>query len=317
MPPPFRDISNAAPLECVGVRKAFGGFEAVRGVDLTVRSGEIFALLGPNGAGKTTLIHCVAGLARQTAGSIRVFGHDTVKEFRTTRRLIGLVPQEINFDPFFTPFESLMIQMGLMGVRPDAVWAEHLLDTFALLDHRDAYTRNLSGGMKRRLLVAKALVHRPHLLFLDEPTAGVDVELRKDLWAEVERLREDGTTVILTTHYLEEAERLADRIGVIHHGHVLLVEERDALMQAHRRSLVTLDLDGEIDTVPEGLPEGAVLEQASRLVVPWASPADLEAILGRVRARITIRDVRVEQTTLEEIFVDLIHAAEAQEGAGA
>ncbi|MEL6182730.1 MAG: ABC transporter ATP-binding protein, partial [Myxococcota bacterium] len=195
---------DPCPLRLDGVVKRFGDFTAVGGVTLTIEPGEIFALLGPNGAGKTTLIRCVAGLARQTQGAITVFGYDTLQAFRQTRRLLGLVPQELNFDPFFTPHQSLMIQMGLMGVEPDASWADALLKTFALDDHRDAYTRHLSGGMKRRLLVAKALVHRPRLLFLDEPTAGVDVELRKDLWTEVLRLREQGTTIILTTHYLEE-----------------------------------------------------------------------------------------------------------------
>lgn len=222
-----------AALELRGVTKRFGDLVAVDRVDLDVEEGEIFALLGPNGAGKTTLIHCITGLAVPTAGAIRVFGHDVVGEFRTTRRIVGLVPQEIGFDPFFTPHESLMIQMGLMGVRPDAERADALLRTFALDTHRDAYTRQLSGGMKRRLLVAKALVHAPKLLFLDEPTAGVDVELRKDLWEEVRRLRAEGTTIILTTHYLEEAEELADRIGIIHRGGLVLVEERKELIARH------------------------------------------------------------------------------------
>ena len=230
-------------LRCAAVVKRFDDFVAVGGrrgdttatpgVDLEVRPGEIFALLGPNGAGKTTLIHCITGLARATSGRIEVYGHDVVSQFRTTRRLVGLVPQEISFDPFFTPMESLLIQMGLMGDKPDRARAEALLETFHLADHRDAYTRHLSGGMKRRLLVAKALVHRPKLLFLDEPTAGVDVELRKELWSEVERLRASGTTILLTTHYIEEAEQLADRIGVIHHGELLLVEDRDTLLARH------------------------------------------------------------------------------------
>jgi len=194
---------DPTPLVVEGVSKRFDGFAAVDGVDLTVRDREIFALLGPNGAGKTTLIHCIAGMARQSAGAIRVFGWDTVRDFRATRRLVGLVPQEINFDPFFTPTESLLIQAGLMGVPPDAARAEELLRLFSLWDQRAAYTRTLSGGMKRRLLVAKALMHRPRLLFLDEPTAGVDVELRRELWRVVRRLRDEGTTIILTTHYLE------------------------------------------------------------------------------------------------------------------
>ena len=225
-------------LRCEAVRKEFGRFVAVNDVSLDVAPGEIFGLLGPNGAGKTTLIHCVAGLARQTSGRISVFGHDTVSDFRQTRRMVGLVPQEINFDPFFTPLESLLIQMGLMGVEPDRDKAEALLATFSLSSHRHAYTRHLSGGMKRRLLIAKALVHDPKLLFLDEPTAGVDVELRHELWDEVERLRAQGTTIVLTTHYIEEAQHLADRIGIIHRGRLLVVDDRDELLLRHEgRSL--------------------------------------------------------------------------------
>jgi len=220
-------------LRCRHVEKRYGKFTALEDLSLDVYEGEIFALLGPNGAGKSTLIHCITGLAKQSSGSIEVLGFDTLRDFRTTRRLVGLVPQEINYDPFFTPLESLMIQMGLMGVEPDRKRAESLLKTFSLHEKRDAYTRTLSGGMKRRLLVAKALVHEPRLLFLDEPTAGVDVELRRELWQEVEELRAAGTTIVLTTHYIEEAERLADRIGILHKGELLLVESRESLLERH------------------------------------------------------------------------------------
>ena len=231
-------------LRCRHVGKRYGKFTALRDLSLEVYEGEIFALLGPNGAGKSTLIHCITGLAKQTQGSIEVLGFDTVDDFRTTRRLVGLVPQEINYDPFFTPIESLTIQMGLMGVKPSRERAEALLRTFSLDEKRDAYTRTLSGGMKRRLLVAKALVHEPRLLFLDEPTAGVDVELRRELWQEVEELRAAGTTIVLTTHYIEEAEKLADRIGVIHKGELLLVERRESLMERHGgRSLEEIYLE--------------------------------------------------------------------------
>ena len=221
---------NAPALRCSQVVKNFGEFRAVDHVDLEVREGEIFALLGPNGAGKTTLIACITGLARASAGTIEVFGHDVIREFRKARPLVGLVPQEINFDPFFTPMESLLIQCGLMGVKPDPDRALELLRSFSLEDRKDAYTRQLSGGMKRRLLIAKALMHKPKLLFLDEPTAGVDVELRKELWEFVRRLRDEGTTIVLTTHYLEEAEELADRIGVLRKGKLLVVEDRDTMM---------------------------------------------------------------------------------------
>jgi len=231
-------------LRCRHVAKSYGKFTALEDLNLEVYQGEIFALLGPNGAGKSTLIHCITGLAKQSQGTIEVLGFDTIHDFRTTRRLVGLVPQEISYDPFFTPLESLMIQMGLMGVEPNRARAESLLKTFALDEKRDAYTRTLSGGMKRRLLVAKALVHEPRLLFLDEPTAGVDVELRQELWKEVEELREAGTTLVLTTHYIEEAEKLADRIGILHKGKLLLVESRESLMERHGgRSLEEIYLE--------------------------------------------------------------------------
>ncbi|MEM9729752.1 MAG: ABC transporter ATP-binding protein [Myxococcota bacterium] len=237
-------------LRCSHVTKHYGSFTALEDLSLEVYEGEIFALLGPNGAGKSTLIHCITGMAKQSAGTIEVLGFDTIDDFRTTRRLVGLVPQEINYDPFFTPMESLMIQMGLMGVEPDRNRVEALLRTFALDDKRHAYTRTLSGGMKRRLLVAKSLVHQPRLLFLDEPTAGVDVELRRELWHEVEELRAAGTTIVLTTHYIEEAEQLADRIGIINKGELLLVEERESLLERHGgRSLedIFVDLIREAD----------------------------------------------------------------------
>ncbi len=225
-----RSDAPTPALRCTNVVKRFGDFTAVDDVTLEVQPGEIFGLLGPNGAGKTTLIGCITGLARATSGSVEVFGFDVQKDFRLTRRLVGLVPQEINFDPFLSPYQSLLVQQGLMGRTPDPARAEELLETFSLSDHRDAYSRHLSGGMKRRLLVAKALVHGPKLLFLDEPTAGVDVELRKELWDEVRELRDAGTTIVLTTHYLEEAEMLADRIGVLREGELLVVEDRDTMM---------------------------------------------------------------------------------------
>jgi len=284
--------------------KRFGDFVAVSDVTLRVEEGEIFALLGPNGAGKTTLISCVTGLTRADEGSLRVFGHDVVEDFRQTRRDVGLVPQEVNFDPFFTPRESLMIQMGLMGVAPDAQRVDELLRTFALFDHRDAYTRTLSGGMKRRLLVAKALVHGPRLLFLDEPTAGVDVELRQDLWTEVVRLREQGTTIILTTHYLEEAEELSDRIGVLREGELIMVEDRDALMQRHRSHRVTLQLDRELEAVPSGL-EGAAV-RGRTLTAPFAGTDSLQRILDAVKKSAEIVDMQFEQTSLEDVFMSLV-----------
>jgi ABC-2 type transport system ATP-binding protein len=216
-----------------GLVKEYGPLAALGGVDLDIAPGEIFGLLGPNGAGKTTLISIVAGLVRATAGTATVLGHDVVKDYRFTRRAIGLVPQEINFDPFFTVEESLRIQAGYFDVRLADSRLEEILGALDLTQKRAVSCRHLSGGMKRRLLIAKALVHQPRVLFLDEPTAGVDVALRRALWAYVRTLRARGTTIVLTTHYLEEAEALADRIGIIDHGRLLLVEEKAALLRRH------------------------------------------------------------------------------------
>ena len=216
-----------------GVSKRFGALVALEHVDLDVRAGEIFALLGPNGAGKTTLISIVAGLLRATSGEVKVLGHDVVRDYRFTRRAVGLVPQEINFDPFFTVEEALRIQAGYFDVRLPEARIVEILEALDLTAKRRTNSRALSGGMKRRLLIGKALVHDPKVLFLDEPTAGVDVELRRSLWRYVRRLRDAGTTIVLTTHYLEEAEELADRVGVIDRGRLLVVEEKEALLRSH------------------------------------------------------------------------------------
>lgn len=216
-----------------GVSKRFGALVALDSVDLDIRAGEIFALLGPNGAGKTTLISIVAGLLRATAGEVRVLGRDAVRDYGFARRAIGLVPQEINFDPFFTVEEALRIQAGYFDVRLSEERLTELLDALDLGAKRKTNSRALSGGMKRRLLIGKALVHDPKILFLDEPTAGVDVELRRSLWRYVRTLRDRGTTIVLTTHYLEEAEALADRVGVIDHGRLLVVEEKESLLRRH------------------------------------------------------------------------------------
>jgi len=216
-----------------GVSKHFGDLVALEAVDLDIRAGEIFALLGPNGAGKTTLISIVAGLLRATTGEIRVLGRDVVRDYRFTRRAIGLVPQEINFDPFFTVEEALRIQAGYFDVRLSEARLAEILEALDLGAKRRTNARALSGGMKRRLLIGKALVHDPRVLFLDEPTAGVDVELRRSLWRYVRTLRDRGTTIVLTTHYIEEAEALADRVGVIDHGRLLVVEEKQALLKRH------------------------------------------------------------------------------------
>jgi ABC-2 type transport system ATP-binding protein len=253
-PTPGRLPGVAAPVvQLRGLVKEYGALTALGGVDLDIAPGEIFGLLGPNGAGKTTLISIVAGLIRATAGTATVLGHDVVRDYRFTRRAIGLVPQEINFDPFFTVEESLRFQAGYFDLRLADSRVEEILGALDLLGKRDVSCRHLSGGMRRRLLIAKALVHEPRVLFLDEPTAGVDVELRRALWSYVRTLRERGTTVVLTTHYLEEAEELADRIGIIDHGRLLLVEEKAALLRRHGgRSLedVYVELVGRKQEVP-------------------------------------------------------------------
>lgn len=304
-------LRDAVPLRIKGLSKTWKNKRALIDVDLEIRPGEIFALLGPNGAGKTTLIGSITGLVRPDSGSIEVFGWDAVAQFRQARRLIGLVPQEIGFDPFFTPRETLLLQMGLMGMQRDNARAESLLRTLSLWEQRDAYTRTLSGGMKRRLLVAKSLVHAPPLLFLDEPTAGVDVELRKDLWNEVARLRDAGTTVILTTHYIEEAERLADRIGVMHRGRLLLVEQRDTLMRRFGGEEVVIETVEPIND-HIALPEGATKSGPTSLRIPLTETCNLNAILRNLTGVLEVRDLRRARRSLEDIFVDLIHTADRE-----
>ncbi len=286
-----------------GLHKKYGNLHAVDNVDLEVPEGEIFALLGPNGAGKSTLIHCITGLAVPTSGSIEVFGHDVGTHFQTTRRLVGLVPQEITYDPFFTPQESLLIQMGFMGLKPDPKWANQLLETFALWQHRRAYTRALSGGMKRRLLIAKALAHRPKLLFLDEPTAGVDVELRQEVWREVKKLRDRGTTIILTTHYLQEAEELADRVGMIRSGKIVLVEDKKTLLDNYQKRFLVVALKDRKQS--DLLPKDAWARDDGRWMIPWESEAHLEQLLAELRGKIA--HLEFSQTTLEDIFVNVMH----------
>jgi ABC-2 type transport system ATP-binding protein len=243
----------------------------------------VFALLGPNGAGKTTLISLVAGIARPSSGSVQVLGHDVQRDYQLTRRAVGLVPQEINFDPFFTVEEALRFQAGYFGVHLTDERLMEILAALGLADKRKANTRALSGGMKRRLLIGKALVHRPPVLFLDEPTAGVDVELRRDLWTYVQKLRAGGTTIVLTTHYLEEAEELADRIGVIKNGKLLLVDDKKALLTRYGRRSVRLLLDGAAASLPQQvLAAGATLAEDGRAVV--LQPGHGETISGALAA---------------------------------
>ena len=286
--------------------KRYPALTALHEVSLSVERGEIFALLGPNGAGKTTLISIVAGLTRATSGTASVFGHDVVRDFRTTRRLIGLVPQEVNFDPFFSPLEALRFQRGFFGLPDSPELFREILTNLELWEKRDAYTRTLSGGMKRRLLIAKALVHQPRVLFLDEPTAGVDVALRQDLWRYVRRLRAEGVTIVLTTHYLEEAEELADRIGIIDRGELKLVEEKGRLMASHGGERVSIRVAGDVARVPEELRadlRGQVIELRGAEHIPDA----VEALVG---AGLRIEDVARRPVRLEEVFLQVVGRAE-------
>ena len=239
----------APVLEVVGLVKQYGSMRALDGVSLRIEAGEIFALLGPNGAGKTTLIGAACGLVRKTSGKISLFGTDLDVDSVSPRYQVGLVPQEINFDPFFTVRESLRIQLGYFGRPANDAWIDELLAALSLTSKASAQTRALSGGMKRRLLIAKALVHKPKLVFLDEPTAGVDVELRRDLWNYVRKLKAEGTTVVLTTHYLEEAQELADRVGVIDKGRLLLLEQKTALIERLGQKQLVVRFVSKVDAL--------------------------------------------------------------------
>jgi ABC-2 type transport system ATP-binding protein len=299
-----------------GVTKRYGSFTALDDVSLDIRQGEVFALLGPNGAGKTTLISLVAGITRATSGTVEVLGHDVITGYRHTRRAVGLVPQEINFDPFFTVEEALRFQAGYFGVQLPEERLVEILSALGLLDKRKSNTRALSGGMKRRLLIAKALVHRPPVLFLDEPTAGVDVELRRDLWNYVRKLAAEGTTVVLTTHYLEEAEQLADRIGVIKGGKLLVVEGKDSLLARLGRRSVRLLLEKPLGSLPPALGAlGATLEDGGHSVLIHSIHGQpLSAALAAcASAGVAIGDVETQEPRLESVILDLLHAKELPE----
>ena len=280
---------------------------ALSGVSLAIEPGEIFALLGPNGAGKTTLIGCVAGLVRPTRGRCRVFGKDVISDYRFTRRAIGLVPQEINFDPFFSVEEALRFQAGYFGVRLTDDKLAEILAALALTAKRHANTRTLSGGMKRRLLIAKALVHGPQVLFLDEPTAGVDIELRQDLWTYVRQLRDRGTTIVLTTHYLEEAEVLADRVGLIDRGQLLSLSTKTELLRRFGERPLRISLAEPILVLPAALvARGARLVDGS-IEVTHPLHEELGSVLADVlTAGLHVRDVETRRTDLEDIYVKLL-----------
>jgi ABC-2 type transport system ATP-binding protein len=288
------------------------GFEALKRVSLEIRRGEIFALLGPNGAGKTTLINIVCGIVTPSGGRVTVGGYDIQKDYRAARELIGLVPQELPGNPFETVRAAVSFSRGLFGKPRDPARVEQVLKSLALWDKKDNRMMTLSGGMKRRLLIAKALAHEPQLLFLDEPTAGVDVELRQGMWQAVRELRNAGVTVILTTHYIEEAELMADRIGVINKGEIILVEDKSELMRKLGKKQLTLQLHQELEAVPVQLEEhGLALAGGGRELVytydAQAEHSDIPALLRDVNAAgLELKDLRTTQSSLEDIFVDLV-----------
>jgi len=303
----------SAILSIRDLRKTYdGGFQALKGVTLDIEEGEIIALLGPNGAGKTTLISTVCGITTPSSGSVSVGGHDILADFRAARSLIGLVPQEVALEPFERVINTVRFSRGLFGHRRDEALIEQILRRLSLWDKRDAKIRELSGGMKRRVLIAKALAHEPRVLFLDEPTAGVDVELRKDMWDIVADLKAAGTTIILTTHYIEEAEAIADRIGVINGGELLLVEDKDRLMTRLGRKRIEVHLSAPIDAIPPALNQpGLTLDgQGDVLIYEYDTQAERTGITKLLNdiagAGLVLRDLNTQQSSLEEIFVDLV-----------
>jgi ABC-2 type transport system ATP-binding protein len=295
-----------------GVSKSYAtGFEALKRVDLTIDKGEIFALLGPNGAGKTTLINIVCGIVTASSGSVTADGHDIVRDYRAARSMIGLVPQELSTDAFETVWATVSFSRGLFGRAPNPQFIEGLLRDLSLLDKRDSKIMTLSGGMKRRVMIAKALSHEPEILFLDEPTAGVDVELRRDMWVLVRGLREKGVTIILTTHYIEEAEEMADRIGVINKGSLMLVEDKQELMKKLGKKQLTLHLQTPLQSIPDELESWNLDLKAGGndlvYTVDGADSVDISSLLKRLsELSVVIKDLQTHQSSLEDIFVNLV-----------
>jgi ABC-2 type transport system ATP-binding protein len=311
--PMARGATADPVIEVRGLDKTYeGGFKALKGIDLTVRRGEIFALLGPNGAGKTTLISIICGIVNPGEGTVTVDGHDILRDWRKTRTIIGLVPQELKTDAFESVWNTVRFSRGLFGKAPDDPYLEQLLKDLSLWDKRDAKILMLSGGMKRRVMIAKALSHQPTVLFLDEPTAGVDVELRRDMWAMVRRLRESGVTIILTTHYIEEAEDMADRVGVINKGELIVVEEKTALMQKLGKKQLRLQLHEPLASLPEALADYRLELNGKHDEITYTYDTQSErtgitALLKDLAvAGIGFKDLSTRQDTLEQIFVELV-----------
>ena len=289
------------------------GFEALKSINLRVKESEILALLGPNGAGKTTLISTICGISKFTSGKITLAGHDIVQNYRAARKMIGMVPQELSLESFETVMNTLRFSRGLFGKAPNDSYLEELLEQLSLLDKRNSQILELSGGMKRRLSIAKALSHEPQLLFLDEPTAGVDVELRKDMWVLVRRLRNEGVTVILTTHYIEEAEAIADRVGIIDKGQLLLVEEKESLMQRLGQKQLTIELQDPLKDLPSKLSDYDIVLAADRQSLNYtynmrSGRTGINQILSSLtQSGIIIKDLQTKQSSLEDIFMSLVN----------
>ena len=298
-----------------GLTKVYAnGHTALRDIHLDIHSGEILALLGPNGAGKTTLISIICGIVNPTQGSVTVSGYDIVRDYRITRSMIGLVPQELTLGSFDTVWNTACFSRGLFGKEPDRAYLQQVLEDLSLWDKRNSAIRTLSGGMKRRVLIAKALSHQPSILFLDEPTAGVDVELRKDMWRLVKGLQESGVTIILTTHYIEEAEEIADRVGVINNSELLVIDDKQALKHKLGKRQMTIELEQPITSIPNSL-SGWVLELSAagrQLVYTYDSYSEHTGISGLLNAvneaGLLLKDVSTSQSSLEDIFISLVRA---------
>jgi len=308
--------SNSPPAVAIrGLRKRYaGGLVALKEIDLTIQRGEIFALLGPNGAGKTTLINIICGIVTPTAGTVEANGYDIIRDYRAARRSIGLVPQELHTDAFESVWATVTFSRGLFGKAPNPAFCEKVLRDLSLWDRKDAKIMTLSGGMKRRVMIAKALSHEPAILFLDEPTAGVDVELRRDMWQLVRALRDSGVTIILTTHYIEEAEEMADRIGVINHGELIVVEDKVRLMHQLGKRQLTLQLQQPLARLPEGLADYPLelSQDGCSLVFNFDAHSRETGIPGLLRRLseldIEVKDLHSRESSLEDIFVGLVRA---------
>ncbi len=307
------NISMSVVIEINDLTKVYGdNLEALKGINLEIRRGEIFALLGPNGAGKTTLIGIICGIVNPSSGSARVNGFDVQKDYLKSRAVIGYVPQELTTETFESVMDTVKYSRGLFGKKPDAAHIEKVLRALSLWDRKDSSIMSLSGGMKRRVLIAKALSHEPEILFLDEPTAGVDVELRKEMWGVVRNLRDNGVTIFLTTHYIEEAEQMADRVGVIDQGQLVLVEDKDSLMRKLGSKQLTLDLHKSLKSIPKTVArKGLTLtNNGTQLVYSYDTKAErtgITALLNALsKAKIKFRDLSTSQSSLEDIFISLV-----------